>query len=151
MEIITIDTRETEKLGEKIGKLLNSGDVICLDGDLGAGKTTLTKSIARGLEVEEYVTSPTFTIVNEYDGRLHVNHFDVYRIADIDEMYDIGYEEYIYSESVSIIEWASNIGEILPDQRIEIYIETIDANSRKFNIKLIGERYKHLKEELRKI
>ncbi|MGO1370071.1 tRNA (adenosine(37)-N6)-threonylcarbamoyltransferase complex ATPase subunit type 1 TsaE [Senegalia sp. (in: firmicutes)] len=151
MEIITIDTRETEKLGEKIGKLLNSGDVICLDGDLGAGKTTLTKSIARGLEVEEYVTSPTFTIVNEYDGRLHVNHFDVYRIADIDEMYDIGYEEYIYSESVSIIEWASNIGEILPDQRIEIYIETIDANSRKFNIKLIGERYKYLEEELRKI
>lgn len=151
MEIITIDTRETEKLGKKIGKLLNSGDVICLDGDLGAGKTTLTKSIARGLEVEEYVTSPTFTIVNEYDGRLHVNHFDVYRIADIDEMYDIGYEEYIYSESVSIIEWASNIGEILPDQRIEIYIETIDANSRKFNIKLIGERYKYLEEELRKI
>lgn len=151
LKIITTSIEQTEKLGKKIGSLLKSGDVICLDGDLGAGKTTLTKAIAKGLEVDDYVTSPTFTIVNEYDGKYHVNHFDVYRISDIDEMYDIGYEEYIYSESVSIIEWSSIIKEILPEERIEIYIERLEENNRKFNIKLISERYKDLSKELKNI
>ncbi|WP_130805989.1 tRNA (adenosine(37)-N6)-threonylcarbamoyltransferase complex ATPase subunit type 1 TsaE [Senegalia massiliensis] len=151
IRIITESTEQTEKLGKLIGSLLNSGDVICLDGDLGAGKTTLTKSIVKGLGVDEYVTSPTFTIVNEYEGKVHVNHFDVYRISDVDEMYDIGYDEYMDSESVNIIEWSSIIKEILPEDRVEINIERLEEdNKRKFNINLIGERYKELIEELKK-
>ncbi|NBI07322.1 tRNA (adenosine(37)-N6)-threonylcarbamoyltransferase complex ATPase subunit type 1 TsaE [Senegalia massiliensis] len=151
IRIITESTEQTERLGKLIGSLLNSGDIICLDGDLGAGKTTLTKSIVKGLGVDEYVTSPTFTIVNEYEGKVHVNHFDVYRISDVDEMYDIGYDEYMDSESVNIIEWSSIIKEILPEDRIEINIERLEKdNKRKFNINSIGERYKDLVEELKK-
>ncbi|MBS4534639.1 tRNA (adenosine(37)-N6)-threonylcarbamoyltransferase complex ATPase subunit type 1 TsaE [Clostridium sp. D2Q-14] len=139
IKIITRSPDETKELGYKIGKLLKAGDVLCLDGDLGAGKTTLTQAITKGLDVEDYVTSPTFTIVNEYEGRFHINHFDVYRIADVDEMYDIGYEEYVYSDSVSIIEWASIIEEILPEDRIDLYINKLqENNNREIEIKIIG-------------
>lgn len=150
IKIITNSPKETEKLGEKIGRLLNSGDVLCLDGDLGAGKTTLTQSIAKGLDVDDYVTSPTFTIVNEYEGRFHVNHFDVYRIADVDEMYDIGYEEYVYSDSVTIIEWASMIDEILPEDRIEIKINKLQDDAREIKIEVRGNGNKDIIEELSK-
>ena len=99
--------KATSSLGEKIGNILFPGAILCLNGDLGAGKTALTKSIALGLGIREDITSPTFTIVNEYeDGRLKLNHFDVYRIGSSDEMYDIGFEEYIASEGVCIIEWS---------------------------------------------
>ncbi|WP_425475009.1 tRNA (adenosine(37)-N6)-threonylcarbamoyltransferase complex ATPase subunit type 1 TsaE [Anaeromonas frigoriresistens] len=150
MKIITNSLKETEKLGEKIGKSLKSGDVLCLDGDLGAGKTTLTQSIAKGLDVDDYVTSPTFTIVNEYEGRFHVNHFDVYRIADVDEMYDIGYEEYVYSDSVTIIEWASMIDEILPEDRVEIKINKLQDDGREIKIEVKGKGNKELIKELDK-
>ncbi|MBS4538098.1 tRNA (adenosine(37)-N6)-threonylcarbamoyltransferase complex ATPase subunit type 1 TsaE [Clostridium sp. D2Q-11] len=150
IKIITNSLKETEKLGEKIGKSLKSGDVLCLDGDLGAGKTTLTQSIAKGLDVDDYVTSPTFTIVNEYEGRFHVNHFDVYRIADVDEMYDIGYEEYVYSDSVTIIEWASMIDEILPEDRVEIKINKLQDDGREIKIEVKGKGNKELIKELDK-
>lgn len=151
IKITTNSPEETEELGYKIGKLLKAGDVLCLDGDLGAGKTTLTQSIAKGLDVEDYVTSPTFTIVNEYEGRFHVNHFDVYRITDVDEMYDIGYEEYVYSDSVTIIEWASIIDEILPKDRIEIKINKLPENdTREIYIEVKGNGNKDLIKELDK-
>ena len=93
-------------------------------GDLGTGKTTLTKAIAQGLGVRETITSPTFTIVKEYDsGRLPLYHFDVYRIGDIDEMYELGYEEYFYGEGVSVVEWADIIEELIPDEAVRINIE----------------------------
>ena len=101
--IYSQNEEELISIGQKLGRLLNSGDIIVLSGDLGAGKTTLTKGIAKGLEITDYITSPTFTIVNEYDsGRLKLNHFDVYRVSDPDEIYAIGFDDYIFSDAVSI-------------------------------------------------
>ena len=91
---------ETTNLGISLGKILKPGDIVCLTGDLGTGKTHITKGIAKGLEITDYITSPTFTIVNEYDsGRLKLNHFDVYRVSDPDEIYAIGFDDYIFSVS----------------------------------------------------
>ena len=116
--------KETEQIGEQIGRTAKPGTVIALIGDLGTGKTTLTKSIARGLGVTETVTSPTFTIIREYrSGRLPLYHFDVYRIADPEEMYELGYEEYFYGDGVCVVEWADIIEELLPEDAMIIYIE----------------------------
>lgn len=121
-EIITNSQEQTLKVGERIGELLSEGDIVCLSGDLGVGKTIFVKGIAKGLNIEEYITSPTFTIVNQHDGKHTLYHFDVYRINDTDELYEIGFEEYIYSEGISVIEWAELIDSILPDQKLWIKI-----------------------------
>ena len=116
--------RETYELGLQIGRQARAGDVYTLIGDLGVGKTVFTKGLARGLGIEEPVNSPTFTIVQVYEeGRLPFYHFDVYRIGDISEMDEIGCEDYIYGEGVSLIEWADLIRELLPEHYIEIKIE----------------------------
>lgn len=112
---ITFNEEELKEYGLKLGYALSSGTVIALIGDLGAGKTTLTKAIAEGLGVQEHVTSPTFTIINEYEsGRLPLYHFDVYRLDDIDEMNMLGYEEYFYGKGITIVEWADKVIEIIP-------------------------------------
>lgn len=149
---INVDNlKETEKIGYVLGKLLNGGEIICMTGDLGAGKTTLTQSVAKGLDVEDYVTSPTFTIINEYKGRCPLYHFDVYRIGDIEEMYDLGYEEYFYSQGVAIIEWADIIEDILPEDRLNIIInKKEDMNSREIIIDGKGDKYLSIIDELRK-
>lgn len=113
---------ETEQLGEIIGKVLEKGDIVCLTGDLGAGKTTMTKSIAKAIGVDDYVTSPSYTIINVYEGNLPFYHFDVYRINDVEELYEIGYEEYFFGDGVCVIEWAGMIEEIIPDDRIWVEI-----------------------------
>lgn len=118
----TRNEEETVALGKKIGAILQTGDIVCLTGDLGAGKTALTKSIAASIGIEDYVTSPTFTIVNQYYGDVDLNHFDVYRIDHVEEMYEIGYEEYFYSEAINIVEWANLIEELIPDEHIWIDI-----------------------------
>jgi len=100
--------RDTFALGEEMGRLANAGEIICLDGDLGVGKTVFTKGFAKGLGITESVCSPTFTIIQEYhEGRLPLYHFDVYRIADPEELYEIGYEEFFFGEGVCLVEWAS--------------------------------------------
>nr|WP_288723788.1 tRNA (adenosine(37)-N6)-threonylcarbamoyltransferase complex ATPase subunit type 1 TsaE [uncultured Sellimonas sp.] len=120
----TLSEKETYELGEMLGKSAKQGDVFTLEGDLGVGKTVFTKGLAKGLGVKEEVSSPTFTIVQEYeDGRLPFYHFDVYRIGDIEEMDEIGYEDYIYGDGVCLIEWANLIEEILPKKRTEVRIE----------------------------
>lgn len=134
MEIKTFTPEETYNLGVKIGTQLKSGDIVVLNGDLGAGKTHLTKGIAEGLEVSDYITSPTFTIVNEYSGRLPLYHFDVYRIEDINEMYEIGFEEYIFGRGVSIIEWGDMIRELLPEGVIDVRINKLQEDERKITI-----------------
>lgn len=141
---------ETTNIGRQLGKILNSGDIVCLTGDLGTGKTHITKGIAEGLSITENITSPTFTIVNEYDsGRLKLYHFDVYRVSDPDEIYAIGFDDYIFGEGVSIIEWANYIEEILPKDYLHIYIQkdlSKGENYRKISITPYGEKYNYVKE-----
>lgn len=116
--------KDTYELGRSIGKRACPGMVCTLIGDLGTGKTVFTKGLAEGLEIQEPVNSPTFTIVQVYEeGRLPFYHFDVYRIGCVEEMDEIGYEDYIYGEGVSLIEWANLIEEILPEHYTEITIE----------------------------
>ena len=116
--------KDTYELGEKIGQMAKPGMVISLTGDLGVGKTVFTQGLAKGLGIEEPVNSPTFTIVQVYEeGRLPLYHFDVYRIGDIEEMDEIGYEDYFYGEGVCLIEWADLIREILPEDYQEVQIE----------------------------
>ena len=115
---------DTYELGEKIGQMAKPGMVISLTGDLGVGKTVFTQGLAKGLGIEEPVNSPTFTIVQVYEeGRIPLYHFDVYRIGDIEEMDEIGYEDYFYGEGVCLIEWADLIREILPEQMCRVTIE----------------------------
>lgn len=114
---------ETEAFGRKLGASVKAGTVIALIGDLGTGKTTLTKYIAAGLGVTEQITSPTFTIIKEYrTGRCPLFHFDVYRIGDIDEMYELGYEEYFFGDGICIVEWADLIEELIPEDALTIQI-----------------------------
>lgn len=116
--------KDTFDLGKKIGREAAPGDVYTLVGDLGVGKTVFTKGVAAGLGILEPVSSPTFTIVQVYEeGRLPFYHFDVYRIGDIEEMEEIGFEDYIYGEGVSLIEWANLIEELLPERYTQITIE----------------------------
>lgn len=144
-----LQENEMKRFGEKLADVLKSGDVVCLTGDLGAGKTTLTKSIAAGLGINDYVTSPSYTIVNEYEGRLALYHFDVYRINDIEEMYELGYEEYFYGEGVCVIEWAGMIEELLPDNIIWIEIYQGESfEERKLLIKGPAETIETLEEVL---
>ncbi len=124
MIIETNSAEETYQLGKQMGEKAGAGEIYCLDGDLGTGKTVFTQGFAAGLGVEGPVNSPTFTILQQYDsGRLPLYHFDVYRIGDVEEMDEIGYEECFYGEGVTLIEWSSLIREILPDQVIRITIE----------------------------
>ena len=122
--IETENPEETFALGQKIGRAATPGQVYTLTGDLGVGKTVFTQGVASGLGITEPVNSPTFTIVKEYDnGRLPLYHFDVYRIGDVDEMEEIGYNEMVYGDGVCLIEWANLIEEILPDHYQKITIE----------------------------
>lgn len=111
---------ETRQLGQEIAGILQSGDFIALDGDLGAGKTFISQAIIKALGVTDYVTSPSYTIVNEYG---NIYHFDVYRIDDLEEMYEIGYEEYFFSDGICLVEWASMVEELLPDHHYKITIK----------------------------
>ena len=122
--------RELEKIAEKLGELVNSGDIICMVGDLGAGKTTFIQALAAGLGVEDCVTSPTFVLINEYEGRIPLYHFDVYRINHISEMENLGYEEYFYGDGVCAIEWADLIDDILPNNHLRIEIRITGAKTR---------------------
>ena len=120
----TMSPKETFELGKKIGLEAKAGEIICLDGDLGLGKTVFTQGFDKGLGIDEAVNSPTFTIIQEYDeGRLPLYHFDVYRIGDPEEMYEIGYEDYFYGQGVCLIEWAKLIEELIPDEAKIVLIE----------------------------
>lgn len=138
---------ETEKFGIFLGENLKPGDVVCLNGDLGAGKTTLTKSIAKGLGIDDYVTSPTFTIVNEYYGKTDLYHIDTYRLDDKIDVDYLGFDEYFYSDGVTIVEWAEKIRDALPEEYMEINIKSHD-DMRDLEINYLGNRFDKLKEKL---
>ena len=130
---ITIKSEEdSAKLGRKIGEKAEPGSVLALIGDLGTGKTTLTKYIAAGMGVSEVITSPTFNIVKEYrSGRIPLYHFDVYRIEDPEEMYEIGYEEYFYGDGLCVVEWADMIEELLTGDAAVIKMEYSDTEGER--------------------
>lgn len=136
---------ETFMLGKRIGEQACPGEIICLDGDLGTGKTIFTKGVAAGLGIAEPVSSPTFTIVQVYDeGRLPLYHFDVYRIADLEEMDEIGYEDCFFGDGVSIVEWSLQIEELIPETATRIVIEKDTAKGFDYRrIKLTnGEKWR---------
>lgn len=141
--IETYSAEETAELGRRMGLEAKPGDVYTLVGDLGVGKTVFTQGIALGLGITEAISSPTFTIVQVYEeGRMPFYHFDVYRIGDIEEMDEIGYEDYFYGEGLTMIEWANLIEEILPEKRKEITIEKDlekGFDYRRITIKEVGE------------
>lgn len=123
MRIESFSREDTYLLGVKLGEEAKKGDIYCLSGDLGVGKTVFTQGFAKGLGIDEAVSSPTFTIIQQYMGRLPLYHFDVYRISDIDEMEEIGYMDYFYGDGVCLIEWAELITELLPSNRVCIQIK----------------------------
>ena len=124
MVIETYSAKETFDFGEKLALNAKSGDVFTLEGDLGCGKTVFSQGFAKGLDVKDNICSPTFTIIQEYySGRLPFYHFDVYRISDVEEMDEVGFDDYVYGDGVCLIEWANIIEEILPKNRIEVVIE----------------------------
>ncbi|PAF16350.1 tRNA (adenosine(37)-N6)-threonylcarbamoyltransferase complex ATPase subunit type 1 TsaE [Terribacillus saccharophilus] len=137
--------KDTNSFGRKLAELLQPGDIITMEGDLGAGKTTLTKAIGAGLGVKRTINSPTFTIIKEYEGRLPLYHMDVYRLENSDE--DIGFEEYFSGEGVSIVEWAQFIEDYLPKERLELTLKH-DGEARTILLQPIGERYEKLCKEL---
>jgi tRNA threonylcarbamoyladenosine biosynthesis protein TsaE len=149
--VITSSPEQTWQTGRVLGKLLTAGDTLCLYGELGAGKTNFAYGIAQGLEVkEQYITSPTFTFVNEYAGRVPFYHIDLYRINDSEELANIGFEEYLESDGVTVIEWAERAEEELPGENLSVYLSSLDEASREIGFLAEGKRYEKLLEELKK-
>ncbi|MBH0159064.1 tRNA (adenosine(37)-N6)-threonylcarbamoyltransferase complex ATPase subunit type 1 TsaE [Fictibacillus sp. 5RED26] len=142
----TKSAEETMSFAEKLGSILQKGDVLTLAGDLGAGKTTFTKGLAKGLGVTRTVNSPTFTIIKEYSGRLPLYHMDVYRLEDSDE--DLGFDEYFSGEGVCVVEWAVFIEDYLPEERLELVISHKGDDEREIKLKPIGSRYEERVKEI---
>lgn len=142
-EIITNNELETIELGEKIAGRLNKGDILALSGDLGTGKTAFVRGIAKGFGINDYITSPTFTLVHSYKGtEFELHHFDVYRINDEEELFEIGFEEYLYEDDICVIEWADLIKNLIPNHSIWIYFERLEGGSdqRRITIKGLEEK-----------
>lgn len=122
---VSTGPEETLEFGRRLGQLLQPGDVVCLEGELGAGKTVLTQGIAKGMGMDCYVTSPTYTLINEYPGDVSLYHFDLYRLEDADELYHIGGEDLLYGEGVSVLEWASRAEGLLPEDCIRVRLQRL--------------------------
>ncbi|WP_163102977.1 tRNA (adenosine(37)-N6)-threonylcarbamoyltransferase complex ATPase subunit type 1 TsaE [Peribacillus alkalitolerans] len=137
---------DTFHLAEKLGSVVQAGTVITLEGDLGAGKTTFTKGLAKGLGIHRNVNSPTFTIIKEYMGRMPLYHMDVYRIEDDSE--DLGFEEYFEGEGVTVVEWAHLISDHLPNERLAISIFHVANNERRIEFQPFGISYEKLCKEI---
>ncbi|RKD22600.1 tRNA (N6-adenosine(37)-N6)-threonylcarbamoyltransferase complex ATPase TsaE [Ammoniphilus oxalaticus] len=145
-KVTTRSAEETKQWARRLAERVQARDVITLEGDLGAGKTTFTQGFAKGLGVSGVVNSPTFTIVKEYAGRMPLYHMDVYRIED--EFEELGFEEYFYGEGVTVVEWASRIQAALPEQRLEIELKRLTGDEREIIIYPHGERFEQLRKEL---
>ena len=136
---VTFSAEETQKLASSIGNTLQKGDIVVLRGDLGAGKSEFARGLARGLGIEGAVPSPSFTILNVHEsGRLPLYHFDWYRISDAEELYEIGIEEYLPGDGITLIEWAERAEELLPSRRLEVHIETLNEETRLLRICPLG-------------
>jgi len=130
----TKSEEETRRIGRAIGKSLLPGDIICLVGELGSGKTTITQGIAQGLGVRGSVSSASFKLINEYEGQIPVYHFDLFRLDKLSEVEELGYREYFYNQGVTIIEWAEKMRPLWPEKRVEIELKIISDNNREIKI-----------------
>jgi len=151
LTIITKSPEETKKIGKDISRLVKPGDLIAFYGELGAGKTCFIQGVSEGLEVKDYVTSPSFTIINEYQGKIFVYHFDLFRLNDIEEILELGYEEYFYGNGLTVIEWANKIEKLLPKDHLKIDIKFKDCYKRRISFVPQGDRFNKLLEELTRI
>jgi tRNA threonylcarbamoyladenosine biosynthesis protein TsaE len=151
LNVVSGSAEETLSIGRIIGESLNAGDIVALTGELGAGKTCLAKGIAIGLGVSENhsITSPTFTLINEYRGNVLLYHFDLYRLIGLHDMEDLGYEEYLYGDGVCVIEWAEKIRDCFSDEVISIELTYLDENRRSISVSGEGGRISDISNALK--
>lgn len=138
--------KETQELAYKIGSMINEPMVFLLDGDLGAGKTTFTQGLAKGLDITKTVSSPTFTIMKNYNGRMKLNHIDAYRLESLHQ--DLGLDELIGEDGVTVIEWATYVEELFPEEYLKISVKRLNENKREFHFYPKGIKYEKLLEEI---
>lgn len=151
VDFVSHSAEQTRRLGARLGQLLQGGEVICLTGELGTGKTCLVQGIGQGMGVVERITSPTFTLVNEYRGRqLMLYHIDLYRIVNVRATLTFGLDEYLYGDGVCAIEWAERVREIWPDEYLYVNLRHIDETKRGLTLRGVGERYDHLLRDFRR-
>ncbi|MBA7563279.1 tRNA (adenosine(37)-N6)-threonylcarbamoyltransferase complex ATPase subunit type 1 TsaE [Candidatus Atribacteria bacterium 1244-E10-H5-B2] len=151
LTIITKSPEETKNLGKEVSKLTKPGDLLAFYGELGAGKTCFIQGISQGLKVKDYVTSPSFTIINEYQGKIPIYHFDLFRLDNAEEILELGYKEYFYGEGLTVIEWAEKIEQLLPKEHLEIKIKFKDHHQRTISFIPQGDRFNKFLEELNRI
>ncbi len=150
-EMVTKSPEETQAVGRRMGELALGGEVLLLVGILGAGKTCLTQGVAWGVGVKEYARSPTFVMLTQYEGRLPLYHMDLYRVESLAEFQDLGLDEYLYGRGVSIVEWADNAMDGLPQEHLLIVIEYLDEKRRRLRFEAVGEKHQRLFEGLRRL
>lgn len=151
MKIVSHSPEQTRRLGTLIGRLAEPGDIYLLNGNLGSGKTCLTQGIAWGLGSTDYALSPTFVLMREIKGRLPLYHMDLYRLDYIQEISDLGLDDYFYGKGICVIEWAEKGKDILPDDHMSVFIEFISDNERSFTFQPQGKRYRALVKEIKEL
>ena len=151
LSVLSCNPEETFSIGKIIGEHLTQGDVLALMGELGSGKTCFTHGVARGIGVSEefLITSPSFTLINEYRGKINLYHFDLYRLHGLQDMEDLGYEEYLFGEGVSVIEWADKMKDALPEETLCITFQYLDENRREIVISGDKERIAQISNALK--
>jgi len=149
--IITKSSEEPKNIGKEVGKLAKPGDLLAFYGELGTGKTCFIQGISQELEVKDYVTSPSFTIINEYQGKIPIYHFDLFRLNNEEEILELGYQEYFYGEGLTLIEWAEKIEQLLPKEHIKIVIKFKDRDKRTISFIPHGDRFDNFLKELIRI
>jgi len=149
LELTTHSPEQTQEFGTRLGKIARPGDVILLVGKLGAGKTCLTQGIAWGLGIDEYAASPSFVLVRELYGRLPLYHLDFYRLENLEEIAELGLDEYFYGKGVSVVEWAEKALSLLPPENLLIEMEYIADSERRLELKPSGKRYREMVAQLK--
>jgi tRNA threonylcarbamoyladenosine biosynthesis protein TsaE len=151
LDFVSHSAEQTRRLGARLGQLADGGAVICLVGELGTGKTCMVQGIARGMGIDEQVTSPTFVLVNEYVGdTLPLYHIDLYRIVDVKAAYTFGLDDYLYGDGVCAIEWAERVRDLWPEEYLLVRLRHLDEAKRGLTFRGVGERYNHLLHAFRR-
>jgi len=151
LDFISHSEAQTRRLGQRLGELLSGGEVIALQGELGTGKTRWAQGVGQGLQVGRLITSPSFTLANEYRGRLMLYHIDLYRIHQVSEALAFGLEDYLYGDGVCLIEWAERVAPVLPVERLWITFHHLNDTKRRITMRAVGESYQQLLKEFQHV